>query len=57
MNVKYELARDNIWLPSTTWRQALVTLMLEKELKAYAELAEKLRQDTEEKTLGCVQCF
>lgn len=49
MNVNYELARDNIWPPSTTWRQAPVTLMLETELKA--ELAEKPRKDAEEETL------
>lgn len=44
MNVNYELVCDNEWPPSTAWQKALFTLMFEKELKAYAELAEKLRE-------------
>lgn len=38
-------------------RQALVTLVLEKELKAHAELAEELGKHREKKTLVFVQCF
>lgn len=35
---------DNEWPPSAAWREGTFTLMFEKGLKAYAELAEKPRE-------------
>lgn len=58
MTVNHEPVCDNEWPPSAGWREGTFTLMFEKGLKAYAELAEKPREKGwKKRILIFVQCF